>query len=151
MGCHTWCYKKVERSIEEARRIYLAEAQKFVSGWTSDYENGNFFNQTEEEFKKTIAIAERQIRMVEKGLCNVAVMNKQPEMSEFIIGKGFYIECGYHDIFRIGGYPDVYLFSYDECLAFISNYEIEHNCKVDVQKYLKEFWIDNNDGLISFG
>jgi len=97
--------------------------------------------------------------MVKKGLCNVAVMNKQPEHSEYVVGKGFYIVCkDFHDMFRVGDYPDDSLFSYQECLDFIKRYEDKYNTTIEIWKRdgaiknsLQEFWDKYPDGMIRFG
>jgi len=97
--------------------------------------------------------------MVKKGLCNVAVMNKQPEHSEYIPNKGFYIVCNdFHDMFRVYDYPSDRLFSYQECLDFIKKYEERDNIKITIWKQeghkkdsLQEFWEKYPDGMLRFG
>lgn len=54
-----------------------------------------------------------------------------------------------HDIFRIGGYPEDKLFSYDET----ENFCVVHNIELDdnQKERLKEFWTEYPDGMIRFG
>ena len=51
--------------------------------------------------------------MVENNFCQRAVWNHQNdnELTEYIEGKGFYVETGFHDMFRKYGYPEDRLFS----------------------------------------
>lgn len=108
MGCHTWCYNKVERSIEDARKIYLDNQDETIKNWEYYCENPDcdvrkaYTEWTQERCEFWLSVFKRQKRMVEKGLCNVAVMNHQPD-SIYIPDKGLYIEVGdFHDPFRIG-------------------------------------------------
>jgi len=102
-----------------------------------------------QEYQSLIPIIKRQIRMVENGYCQRAVWNHQPELSEYI-NNIFYINSEYHDVFRIGDYPEDVLYSYEECLEYIKQYELKHNIIVDVYR-LKEFWDKYPDGIITFG
>jgi hypothetical protein len=159
MGCHTWCYKKFERSIEEARTIWIKKQTEWIAKWQEITENP--YDECRVAYKweqsycdKCLLVYKRQLRMVEKGLCNVAVMNHQPEHCRYVEGKGFFIEEGTHDPFRIYGYPNDLLFSYDECIEYISKYEKKKNTKVKLWnngKTLETFWQNNPNGMICFG
>ena len=173
MGCHTWTYRKLNRSLEEARILWIATQEKWVEEWKEIVANPQdrfrvAQKMTQEYADHCLKVFERQLRMVKTGLCNVAVMNKQSEHCEFIPGRGLYIEDDEmpHDIFRIGGYPDDRLFSLQDCLSFIEKnkdkvYRGDIHCgnsdeshKINhesVKKQLEEFWTKYPEGMIQFG
>ena len=155
MGCHTWFYKKSKRTIDEARKIFIDESKKNIKLReevmleSDEYWEGSGF--TKEDSEIWCKIVERQIQMVEKGLCDVAVYNKQPEIS-FITERGFFIEHGeYHDLFRKGGYPETKLYSLKETMDYIN--DPENHCTVFdfTNERLEEFWKECPDGSIEFG
>lgn len=159
MGCHTWCFKKVERTIEEARRLWIEQQMGIIASWQKMIDDPTdhcrvAYEWSQEFVEKQMLVYKRQLQMVKKGLLNVAVFNDQPEHCIYIQDKGFYVEEGTHDPFRIYGYPDDKLFSYEECLVCIRKYEITKNTTVELWRdgdTLKEFWDRNPDGMICFG
>ena len=162
MGCHTWFYKKSNRSIEEARKIFIDQTIETIEFYKNVIDNDMQFEGVDwREWEKDgpgvgfienfIKVLYRQIRMVEKGLCNLAVYNKQPEIS-FVNEKGFFVEhSDYHDVFRKHGYPEDILYSFDETIDYINNPD-NHCTKNDLtEERLKEFWKECPDGAIEFG
>ena len=91
--------------------------------------------------------------MVENNFCQRAVWNHQNdnELTEYIEGKGFYVETGFHDMFRKYGYPDDRLFSLEETLNYINNYENKCIVYENTIDLLKDFWSKYPDGFIEFG
>lgn len=166
MGCHTWCYKKVDITIEEAREIWIKNAKKHIERWTEITNDPNHEMRQEDAYpewdqeycENHLRISKEQLERVENGIgdkkVETMVMRQQPELSIYL-GKGkFYIEEGTHDPFRIYGYPTDRLYSYEETLAYIKKYEKEKSVKVELYndgKTLKKFWENNPDGLIEFG
>ena len=159
MGCHTWFYRKIERTQEEAKQSCLQNlkrsrnlAWKIYKNPTSYY--GINWETTKEEQLYYIKYLNRQIRMVSNNLCSRAVWDRQndEDLTEYIEGKGLYIEdTGFHDVFRKYGYPDDKLFSLQETLNYINNPE---NACVTYDKTferLNEFWNKYPDGMIEFG
>ena len=67
---------------------------------------------------------------------NIEYLNKQ-------------LDCEFHDVFRIGGYPETILTSLDEALLFIEN----NNCQTYANTIdkLKEFFDKYPNGVIEFG
>jgi hypothetical protein len=133
MGCHTWCAIKVERSIEEARAIWIEKRRAWIEDWEeyllkkSNGEKLEIFDEYSiETFVHLLEVFQRQLRMVEKGLCNVAVMNDQPEHSYYKEGHGFFVNSDFHDVFRVYGYPNDWLYSKEETLAYIEKWEKDH-------------------------
>lgn len=157
MGCHTWCAYKVERTIEEARRLLIIQQEKFIKSWKKMIDNPQDACRiaqewTQEYMEHCLQIYERQLRMVKGGLCDVAVMNKQPEHSCYIKGKGFFIFTDeFHDLFRIGGYPDDQIFSKNECLQFVEKNKDKIQFFDDTYERLNDFWNKYPDGYMHFG
>lgn len=157
MGCHTWCAYKENRSIEEARRLWIVMHEEFTTelkeiisntdenclaalGWTVEY------------IEQSIRVRDRQLRMVKSGLCNVAVMNKQPEHSYYIEDRGFFINSEEHgNQFRISGYPNDDIFSKEECMQFIERNKDKISFNDNTYKQLDEFWDRYPDGYMHFG
>jgi len=142
MGCHTWFYKKSNRTIDEAREIFINEATVNIKL------HKEVMVEPDEIWCE---IVERQIQIVRKGLCDVAVYNKQPEIS-FISEKGFFVEHGgYHDLFRKSGYPEIKLYSLKETMDYIN--DKENHCRVFdyTNERLEKFWEECPDGAIEFG
>ncbi len=163
MGCHTWAARKVDRTIEEARSLWIAKREQWIIDWQEYIDNPDkrpFSDMSLEDKDRHMRVYKRQLQMVKKGLCDLAVMNDQPErLSYFIANKGFYINCDdFHDMFRVGGYPADKCFSIQETLSFIKKYEIENSTTVELfinpktnQTYLQAFWDKYPDGYIHFG
>jgi hypothetical protein len=177
MGCHTWFYRKVNRTLEEARELYIKDHKKSIIRFKEMLNNPEdevraAYSWTDENLDHAIKIMERQVQMVEKELCNVAVFNHQPEDHrsrdyEFE-KKNNTLYCTDdelpHDIFRIGGYPEDRLFSLEETLQYLGSHddkigyadtifnETDRNIlKESAIKRLKKFWEDHPDGMIEFG
>jgi hypothetical protein len=171
MGCHTWLYKKIEtpsyehiqksvihwykKNINEMRNMY----KQFDEGTLSDsdkecFENCNF-GKYREKWINMCLIWERQMRMVENGLCKVATCKKYAENQEglvtYIDGKGFYKSIKYGDIFRRYDYPVDKLWSYFETMEYVNNPANECVLYDTSYKCIKEFWDKHPDGMIDFG
>ena len=171
MSCHTWCAKKVDRSIVDARKLWIAKRRKWIKDWQSiTYnvlcdENGVFMMEhpsnefrsiypeyTQEKCIWFLKLYKRQLRMVEKGLCNVAVMNDQPEHSYYRPGKGFFVNLPDHgNQFRIGNYPEDWLYSREECAEFIEKNKDKIRFYDNTEESLNDFWTKYPDGSIHFG
>lgn len=159
MSCHTWSAKKVDRSIVEARKLFITERKKFIKEWKDiTYNPANEFREhfkedyTQEKCEQILNVYKRQLRVVQKGLCNVAVMKNQPEHSYFIPDKGFFINLSDHgNQFRINTYPDDWLFSRKECMQFIENNTAKILFYDDTFERLDDFWTKYPDGCIHFG
>ena len=159
MGCHTWFYRKIERTQEEAKENCLnglKEAKELNLNILKDrfYNGIDWSEWSEDTLRWDDAVLERKIRMVENNLCQKAVWNYQSDedLTEFVEDKGLYIEdTGFHDVFRKYGYPDDKLFSLDETLEYLNNPKNE--CVFDENSIirLKEFWKKFPNGMIEFG
>lgn len=177
MGQHTWFAKRVERDFETAQSYVIQSLERSVELTTEMFNNPNHdirvaYEKTDNDLLRQIAIFERQLKMVKKGLCKVAIMNRQPEHSRYN-SRGFFIfdDNLPHDIFRIWcnpsfGFPynmycPVELFSKQETYDFLE--EQKRNEKegrehwivpsLDSEQFdrLDEFWNNHPDGMISFG
>lgn len=158
MGCHTWAYKKVERTQEEAKQSCLRLLRKSEKLNLNILANRNYngldwSNWTEDELIKHDSHLKRKMRMVENNFCQRAVWNHQDDenLTKYVDGKGFYIEVGFHDIFRKYGYPSDKLFSLQETLDYINNPENDCTIYENTIEKLEEFWGKYPDGMIEFG
>ena len=159
MGCHTWFYRKIERTQKEAKQSCLKKLIYDEKLNINILENRSFngidwSNYTEEELIKFDTILKRKIRMVKNNLCQKTVWNNQndKELTVYVEGKGLFIEdTGFHDVFRKYGYPDDKLFSLKESLDYINN--TNNDCVIyeDTVQRLTEFWNKFKNGMIEFG
>ena len=159
MGCHTWFYRKIERTQKEAKESCLKELRKSEKLNLNILQDRNYngldWSEWEEvDLIKYDAILKRKIMMVENDLCGKAVWNHQndKELTEFVEGKGLYIEdTGFHDLFIKYGYPDDRLFSLDETLDYLN--DSKNKCVVyeDSLSRIKDFWEKFPNGMIEFG
>ena len=161
MSCHTWFKRKTERTYEQAKEKWIVNHKNFLQKWQDVIDNpGSRIRQVYPEWSQEYvehrqAIYQRQLRMVEKNLCKIAVMNKQPDDEEgelYVYVNGvLYGEdktCP-HDIFRVGQYFKDRLFSLSETIDFCKKKNIILNKKQLSQ--LSEFWKQHLDGMIEFG
>lgn len=184
MGCHTWHYRKIERTQQQATESCLKVLRHSRNlAWKIWKNPTNYckinWNTTKEQQLQTIKVLNRQIKGVCNGYYKEAVWNRQDdeELTKYISGQGLYIEdTGFHDTFRIGGYPEDNLFSLEETLEFLKNNDkkIAYGIKVcrnpeadwnnrvweEVDRQaakeksierLKEFWNKYPQGMIQFG
>jgi len=100
--------------------------------------------------EKRIGVYNRQIRMINKGLCNCAVYNRMGGI--FLKEKNqYYVDTNdFHDVFRKYGYPVDYLFSYEDTIKYIENSENKCSIYDYTYKRLKEFWDKYPEGHIHF-
>lgn len=80
MGCHTWCFKKVKRTLEEARRLWIEQQMDRIASWQKMIDDPTdhcrvAYEWSQEFVEKQMLVYKRQFQMVEKGLLNVAVFN----------------------------------------------------------------------------
>lgn len=173
MSCHTWFYRKVEVSYEEAKKSLIKKLNKNIKvcqEWI-DNPNGKDYLEIKEFYPEwtigylynQVEVDKRKISIIKKDLCKVAVMFKyehKGQLTCFIEGRGVYVcyDNLPHDLFRLGGYPDDNLFSYEQTVDFIENHKDQiyyyHDNKVtgeDCFDALKRFWTDYPEGMIQFG
>lgn len=163
MGCHTWFYRKIERTQEEANKSCIAGLKSNrMLNWKifrnpTGYRGINWeecCESSKESCLNSINIINRKIKAICNGYYQKAVWNHQndKELTEYIEGKGLYIEdTGFHDIFRKYDYPEDILFSLQETLDYINN--PKNNCTVyeNTIEKLEKFWNKYPDGIIRFG
>lgn len=163
MGCHTWFYKKIEVSKEEIYDNVLFELNsskafydRMIIGDIDEDLLEAYPEWTPEFGEYHKKLLERQIRIVESGICEKAVYRRynHPEgITVCIDGKGHYITSNGmpHDLFRKYGYPEDKLFSYKETLDYI--YDKSNECELDYDTFsrLEQFWYEYPDGMIKFG
>jgi len=124
MGCHTWFYKRSDMSLDDA----ISKAKSLmIQGINSSIIytlslSGHLDNldvpYKKEQLDDWVTYNKRVLSWLEKGWIT--------ESSYKIICDGIYhnkihyVDCGeFHDLFRLGGYPDDVLLSLDDTLKFI--------------------------------
>lgn len=165
MGVHTWFYRKVNRTEEEAKYLAIVELYKKIEmcnryitsvflKTNSPDEPGGYNFTAAKNLESTIweiKLYEKTIRLIEKRIAKTLHWYYQPEsLNEYIPSMGFFVEDKTmpHNIFRG---PDVeeMLFSLPETMRFCIKYNI---VLTDEQKFkLQKFWFEYNDGMICFG
>lgn len=171
MGCHTWFFKRADpqptwEEVKNFKLDYIDRSielhQQMIDG-TLDPDMAEAYPEWNKECgERYIPIYERMRRMVEKDLCKLAVCHGysyNDNLTHFSNEKEvFYYEDNTlpHDLFRIGGYPDDLLFSFEETLDFIERYNKKYDYEVkfdrlDGMQRLKDFWNEHPDGMIHFG
>ena len=137
MSCHTWFYRKIERTQEEANESCLKSLKKSRKLCWKIFKNPTGYRginweedcgSTREECAKRLMVLNRKIKAIYSGYYQRAVWNHQDddEITIYIEGKGLYVEdTGYHDAFRLGGYPDDKLFSYEETIKYLEDKDSE--------------------------
>ncbi len=127
MGCHTWFYKKdtitLQEALDIARSVHQETADTVTLQWTlADVEKWKGYFQ--------------------------CVVRRPNDPLRILDERGVFLETEeYHDLFRIGNYPETRLYSLEETEDFIEDQQIT---EVD-WVCLKEFWERYPDGLIKFG
>lgn len=149
MGCHTWLCAKADKQPDfeeiksEVLKIYQEEINFLTKHINGDLEEDEKWllddQQTIEDSKYKLSIFERQVRIMNKNLCKIAICNKY----DLIIGKDefersykydsfkqtLYVDLAgcnlkpeeewYYDTFRIENYPQDKLYSLQQTLDFI--------------------------------
>jgi hypothetical protein len=150
MGCHVWCYKRIERTQEEAKQSCLKKLNYYLDLWnkSDNAEIIKTYGYTDENINHFKNVLKRQIRMVENNLCQKAVWNHQFEDLTIFNEKGFFIYTDEVVLFRTW-YNEKILYSYEETLDFIKNNEC--SCFEGWEQSIIDFWTKYPDGLIRFG
>ena len=159
MSCHTWHYRKLERTQEEAKQSCLTMLKRGRNLCWKIYNNptnyrGLNWETTKKEQLDYLKIYNRKIKAVCNNYYQKAIWNNQNDkkLTMYVDDKGLYIaDTGFHDSFRKYGYPDNKLFSLKETLDYIEN--LDNKCEIDENtlSILIKFWNKYPDGMIEFG
>lgn len=171
MGCHTWFFTKVDPqpTYEQVREKLLSHYhiemgfyQRHVSNTLAEDELFLFEDRTIESSEYAISVIQRWISRVEKRLCQVATMRHGAgTMNDTFCERDhqFYTEVGLHDVFRIGGYPNDELLSFEDTMEFFEKNDdkifwggaptvIGKEATIEI---IREFWNKYPNGMIHFG
>lgn len=172
MGCHTWFYKPINVSYDDAKKQYLKyqykwidDANRMINNPTNDdLEFIKAYSEfTVDYLQHTIEISKRCIRLVDNGYCKLAVMNKYCYEKSFnntifLSDKNqMYVSIDeFHDIFRTVKYPTNKLFNFNDTLEFIQKIKntklyYSHLSDYDVIQKIQEYWSKYPNGMIDFG
>lgn len=153
MGCHTWFHKKSDLSIDSAKKMLIksheinikelnlvSEETCLEYGW---------------EKSKLIELYQRRIKRIKNPKIKTeTIYNALSDFYNFVYTDvGLFEEINeYHNLFRIHGYPEDCLYSLEETLQFIKNYEKTYGFKVEIdESSLREYWEKYPNGMINFG
>lgn len=169
MGCHTWFYKKEDLSYGNAKLAIIKKWKKDIEKyqkWIDNPYNSEYIKLLKyypdfdiPSLIKYVEILKRQLKFIEGGYCKVAVMNKycdfiSKRVSRYVDGVGYFVEIDdFHDVFRIGNYPNDELFSMQKTLDFIEKNKdkVYFHDEEGWKNRLEEFWTKYPDGMIDFG
>jgi len=164
MGCHTWFFKSVDITYEQAKKLVIDYLTNQLEKWTIEnilytaHEFGdiNPYNWTEDVVIKQRAYFIRWLNRIKSGLpiWKGAVWYflalKESKVSRYYKGK-YYIDTNYHDYFRVSwDLANTRLTSLQETLEFC---EKNKNVVWFADNWLEEiteFWQLYPDGLIEF-
>ena len=133
MGCHTWFYRKIERTQQEANESCIKGLKKSRRLSWKIFKNPTSYRginweedcgSTKESCLNSIKIINRKIKAIYNGYYQRAIWNHQQdeELTHYIDNKGLYIEdTGFYNVFRRGGYPEDRLFSYEETIKYLED------------------------------
>ena len=185
MGCHTWFYiphpspPKDEECIKYVKKSILKTRfpiKKYISGLKLSPEDldwmKNAYNLDIEEMRYRLKIFQRQLRMIDKGLCKEAVRKRYtdcyPGRYSNEVGKDlgpmkYYKEKFYisyrpgtlsmvaGNIFRTFNYPSDIL----ECYEDFERFYTTHSCipadDNEVKRKMEQFWKEWPGGIVTFG
>jgi hydroxymethylpyrimidine pyrophosphatase-like HAD family hydrolase len=180
MGCHTWFFKPYNISKDKVRNNVINTYKRSIKFYDNMINHRDKIDlellETYPEWTidygiKQKAIVERQLKIVKKGLCEIAIYNKYHTSNYNVTSYNckkqiFYISSNDlpHDVFRIGDYPDDILFSLEETLKYLEdnddNIYYTSTCfdktdrnilKQEAIKQLVKFWKKYPEGMINFG
>jgi len=175
MGCHTWFYQKVNRTLEEAKELALKKKEEWDPKVRSMLEHEStlgLHNKRSLEYHK--AALDHEVQRIKDGDL-VLIYEHQPESPSFYdySNGNFYVDIKPDDLpfnrmpFRVSGpleyikdgklqsrhYPEVMLASFDETVEWVDNFGTPMNftAEGDWKELVKAFWDKYPDGLILFG
>jgi len=177
MGCHTWCYERIDL-IEEYKNHSIEEIKSKIIFSINDIINmfNEWIEEEEEEHPQDYNNALRYHKRILNWVNTNKISKKETLLRLFVRGddssskvkslqfnnKLYYCkEVEYHDIFRNSEYlEDVVLLSEEDTLDFIKNHKCSGGSYMgdngmihqDVDyKEISEFWKKYPLGLIEFG
>lgn len=168
MGCHTWFSDKikVQPTFEDVKKDvidhYITER-----GYYERHVNGNLLPDEIDLFSEASLESSEQIIIDINHYIDDVMREYDVDdiMEQYAFVKSldfcrrnhlFYRSIrNFHDVFRIGGYPEDELLSMDETLEFIENninsIDFGNRNREMATIRLEEFWREYPDGRIDFG
>ena len=164
MGCHTWLFRESKRTEPEIRAL-AKKAVESTSSWAEinqmQLEHGpDVFQMTE---KKWLGYMKKRRHTLDFGTWK-GIMELATESiggTAHVYRGHIYEDAGFHDIFRVYGYPGNVLTSMKATKAFIRKWQREKPNYIQIFEpkdtwegtwvQLETFWLKYPDGLIHFG
>ncbi len=141
MGCHTWCYrKKKDISNEEISDLIKKNINHSL----------DFYKKKEN--KRIIKYFNNLLKVIDNNNNNYSILERMFDLTYLdcdilIHKKVLYESVSFHDLFRVGNYPEDILLSLERTNDFINNHKVYN---LNIEK-VNEFWTKYPKGLIHFG
>jgi len=160
MGCHTWCYKKInaatrEELTPEIKNSIVAELA-WIAEMLADETKPGHGHAPESLYKIKDLLDTQLYKLEENELTDEEFYELYEEcvtddVVRWIPGRGLFISTDElpHDIFRNGEYSEDCLFSLEETRQWMREHECEVYEWTDAE--LAAFWKNFPDGMIAFG
>jgi hypothetical protein len=144
MGCHTWCYTKIkidDKLVDKYFRHFTDFAGLKTYEINVDFEEKGVPEDLKEALKN--------------------YNNLDWKFFELLIDKDNqkYLSVDYHDPFRIYGYPEVFITSFEKLKEFVEKLPyknewgdtISYDCsKAELLKDAEDFWVKYPEGAVEF-
>lgn len=182
MGCHTWFHKEYPVTLEQCK-LDAIDICKYQISWNKEYIDDpnkeidwcDDIEKCRENIKYASEFFTKCLRFIEKNIFKTKeTLSRFYEFRPYNSNKyvdGLYEYCKKtdalyictddlpHDLFRIGGYPEDQLLSYNETLEYMKKYCEEYKVPFeshfgnieDIKNELLQFWNEYPNGLITFG
>jgi len=124
MGCHTWCYKRLNIT-DEVKKQYqqsaLEEVKYFIDrAYVNDYSKKDILET--DKFRDSI-IEEGVLEKIQNGDLDT-IMEWIPSYAIMHINSDYYDSTGMpHDPFRVSGYPEGHWYDADSLINFLREYD----------------------------
>lgn len=163
MGCHTWFYQETKRTFQQAKQVALENIKNDINKWE------NYDSKTDESFiaygwneltkQETLFELKAILSRIENNE-EFTIWNKQPDGDDINyynpVTKRFYVDNKItHDIIRVGNYPNIKFFSFDEMFNWIekhrthADYNTSKITELEISR-LKEYWDKYPDSMVCF-
>ena len=142
MGCHTWCFQKdKDLSTEDLASIIrerINESLVYAGRRFGKNKTVQYLLDFSEELEKNEDNYEKLAELWEEVSLSADIE---------LHNKVLYKSVDFHDIFRVGNYPEDVLLSLDDTKQFIK----DNDCTDISEKLINEFWEKYPNGMIHFG
>lgn len=157
MGCHTWCYKKINAAREELApeiKNSIAAELGYIAEILADKKNPAYTPESLYKIKESLETELYKLEaneLTDEEFYDLYEECVTGDVVRWIPGRGLFISTDElpHDIFRNDEYREDCLFSLEETRQWMREHECEVYEWTDAE--LAAFWKNFPDGMIAFG